>query len=123
MDDNQFEGSELFQKEDIPKEEENSGLVNIINELSNQNPIISTINISCSSGSLPETLNNFKEGIIESKIPYLNQEEIPELKIKDIIFQKKIDNYLKPLLFLMIKNLIYVKNAKNEKIKIFVKSV
>ena len=43
------------------------------------------------------TIDEFKKCIIENKIPYPDKDEIPEIKLKDLLSEEKIKNYLNTL--------------------------
>ena len=89
MSDNSFE-------EEFKKNEDNS-LINAINDISCSTNINTTNQIPTNQNS---TVNNLNKEIKYNKIPYLNKDKIPEIKIKDenyLYFGQKIEDYIKSL--------------------------
>ena len=83
-------------KENLINEEDND-LAKRIEEISKDGPLSTTKKINQTS-TLNNTIKDLKNEIKENIFPYLNENKIPEIKIKDENYFKsgdKIENYLK----------------------------
>ena len=84
--------SYLFENKQI--EVENNSFLKTIRQFDEQFPGNSTIYNSSDYNSSLNSISEIKKLIIENKIPYPDKDEIPEIKIQDLLCNENINNYL-----------------------------
>ena len=84
--------SYLFENKQI--EVENNSFLKTIRQIDEQFPSNSTIYNSSDYNSSLNSISEIKKFIIENKIPYPDKDEIPEIKIQDLLCNENINNYL-----------------------------
>ena len=84
--------SHLFENKQI--EVENNSFLKTIRTIEEQFPGNSTIYNSSDYNSSLNSISEIKKFIIENKIPYPDKDEIPEIKIQDLLSNENINNYL-----------------------------